>query len=477
MNDAYHHDHNRGAYNRDVWLDNLHPDDHDRVVAGLMRVVEGTEVRWKDEYRFVRGRNGGIASVMDRGFVIRDVHGKAVRMIGSMTDMSVQRDLEERLRQSKRLQAVGQLTGGIAHDFNNLLTVILGNAELISDQLHDNPALRALADMTATAAERGAELTGRLLAFASKQSLAPVATNVNLLIKGMDGLLRRTLPANIRLQYEAAENLGAVLIDHGQLENALLNLVINGRDAMPGGGLLRVTTSVIWTAPAPVASLLEGSVELAPIAYTVVSVADCGTGMTKDVLERAFDPFFTTKGPDKGSGLGLSMVYGFARQSGGYAAIRSVEGEGTTVSLYLPSIGHDAVTAKIQAASPAPVHGTAHILLVEDDTLVLEYASSLLRSLGYRVSSAANGPSALAALAELDEVDLLLTDIVMPGGLTGYELAKQAQELQPNLKVLFTSGYSGNVPNKLPGPQSSSIVLQKPYRRAELALRVRAALE
>jgi signal transduction histidine kinase/ActR/RegA family two-component response regulator len=426
----------------------------------------------------MRGDNGGVASVMDRGFVIRDASGTAVRMIGSMTDMSIQRDLEDRLRQSTRLQAVGQLTGGIAHDFNNLLTVILGNAELLSDRLKDDPTLRAVADMTASAAERGASLTSRLLAFASKQSLAPVRTDVNPLIRGMDGLLRRTLSASISLQLNLEEGLGTVLIDHGQLENALLNLVINGRDAMPDGGLLRVATSLVWAAPARSDNLPgKGDEDTGPKAYVVVSVADSGTGMSRDVADRAFDPFFTTKGHDKGSGLGLSMVYGFARQSGGHAEIRSLEGQGTTVSLFLPRADLDRVAPQTQATAVEPVHGKSHILLVEDDPLVLEYASSQLESLGYSVTTAINGRAALALLAQLHDVDLLLTDIVMPGGLTGYDLARMAAEVRPDLKVLFTSGYSEHASDSLPGQRSTAALLSKPYRRAELALRVKVALD
>jgi CheY-like chemotaxis protein len=199
--------------------------------------------------------------------------------------------------------------------------------------------------------------------------------------------------------------------------------------------------------------------------------------MSRDVADRAFDPFFTTKGLDKGSGLGLSMVYGFARQSGGHAEIRSVEGQGTTVSLFLPRADLDRVAPQTQATAVEPVHGTSHILLVEDDPLVLEYASSQLESLGYRVTTAINGRSALALLAQLHDVDLLLTDIVMPGGLTGYDLARMAAEVRPDLKVLFTSGYSEHASDSLPGQRSTAALLSKPYRRAELALRVKVALD
>jgi PAS domain S-box-containing protein len=459
---------NRG----DLWEEGLHPDDRERVPAGLLRVVNSEGSRWEDEYRFIRG-DGTVAEVMDRGFIIRAENGTATRVIGSMTDLSRQRDLEARLRQSQRLEAVGQLTGGIAHDFNNLLTVILGNAEVLSEGLPDRPELKKLADMTVTAAERGSGLTRRLLAFASQQSLDPKALDVNVLILGMKGMLVRTLSANIDVKYNLGENLWTVKVDPGQLENAILNLVINSRDALPNGGNIVVTTSNI-TADDRQNIHLSG---LASTEFVKVSVSDDGTGMPPEVAERAFDPFFTTKNIDKGNGLGLSMVYGFSRQSGGVTTLTSVYGVGSTVKLYLPRTEALIESVKPPPTSIAQVKGTAHILLVEDDAMVMEYAFAQLISLGYRVSTAKDGEEALAVLKKLDNVDLLFSDVIMPGRLNGFDLAVEAQKQRPGLKILLTSGYSQSNMLDSRGELGHISLLNKPYRRAELATCIESVLE
>jgi len=457
---------------RDVWLEGLHPDDRHRVPESLMRCVNSGGTRWEEEYRFIRG-DGTIAEVMDRGFVIREEDGKAVRVIGSMTDMSKQRDLEARLRQSQRLEAVGQLTGGIAHDFNNLLTVILGNAEVLIESLSQQPELRKLADMTAAAAERGSGLTRRLLAFASQQSLEPEALDVNGLIVRMEGMLSHTLSANIRVQYCLGADIWTVLVDPGQLENAILNLVINSRDALPDGGVLSVSTSNATAADC--LNLRLG--DLASDEFVKVSVSDNGTGMPPEIAERAFDPFFTTKNLDKGSGLGLSMVYGFARQSGGMASLNSVQGKGTTVSLFLPRTNMMVETDQIPPSGAVPGTGTGHILLVEDDAMVMEYASAQLASLGYRVTTAMNGEAALDILKTVDDIDLLFSDVIMPGQLSGFDLAAEARKQRPGLKILLTSGYSQLTASASNGEFGNTAILNKPYGRAELAVRITAALE
>lgn len=456
----------------DVWVEGLHPEDRDRVEASLMHVVNGGRSRWEEEYRFVRG-NGTIAEVIDRAFVIRDDDGKATRVIGSMTDLSRQRDLEARLRQSQRLEAVGQLTGGIAHDFNNLLTVILGNAEVLSESLPNQPELRNLADVTTAAAERGSELTRRLLAFASQQSLEPKASDMNGLILGMKGMLGHTLPTNISVKYNLAPDLWTVLVDPGQLENAILNLVINSRDALPNGGILSITTSNVTSDECQ--GVLVGNLSSNEIAK--VSISDTGTGMPPKVAERAFDPFFTTKHMDKGSGLGLSMVYGFAKQSGGLAILNSVQDEGTTVSLYLPRTSTAVDNVGLSPSPALTVQGTAHILLVEDDAMVMEYASAQLASLGYRVTTAMDGDEALNILKTLDDVDLLFSDVIMPGRLNGFDLAVEAKKQRPGLRILLTSGYNQSNMSDAAGMSGDIPVLHKPYRRAELAERINAALE
>jgi signal transduction histidine kinase/CheY-like chemotaxis protein len=437
-----------------------------------MRVVNSEGSRWEDEYRFIRG-DGTIAEVIDRAFVIRDDNGKATRVIGSMTDLSKQRDLEARLRQSQRLEAVGQLTGGIAHDFNNLLTVIMGSAEILSESLPDQPELRKLPDVTVAAADRGSNLTRRLLAFASQQSLDPKAVDVTKLILGMEGMLDRTLSANIDVKYDLGADLWMVLVDSGQLENAILNLVINARDAMPKGGTLSVVTSNVTSdeCQGVIVGVLPSS------QFVKVSISDNGTGMSPDVAQRAFDPFFTTKEIEKGSGLGLSMVYGFAKQSGGLSILKSVYGEGTTVSLYLPGTTMAAYNVERSQSIAPSAKEMAHILLVEDDAMVMEYVSAQLASLGYRVTSARNGDEAMDILKKLDDVDLLFSDVVMPGRLNGFDLAVEAKKQRPGVKILLTSGYSQIDKSHANEELGKTSVLNKPYRRAELAARIKAALE
>jgi len=437
-----------------------------------MHVVDSDDSRWEDEYRFIRG-DGTVAEVIDRAFVIRDDDGKATRVIGSMTDLSKQRDLEARLRQAQRLEAVGQLTGGIAHDFNNLLTVILGSAEVLSESLPDQPELRKLAEVTIAAAERGSELTRRLLAFASQQSLTPKAVDVNGLIRGMDGLFGRTMSANIDVKYDLGADLWTVLVDPNQLENAILNLLINSRDALPNGGDIGVTTSNVTASDCEDDRL--GGLPLSE--FVSISISDDGAGMPPDIAGRAFDPFFTTKSIEKGSGLGLSMVYGFSKQSGGLTILNSVHDVGTTVTLYLPRTYDVVENGELSPGPGLTAKGTAHILLVEDDALVMEYTSAQLVSLGYRVTTAMDGDTALEIIKERDDIDLLFSDIMMPGRLNGYDLAIEARKQRPPLKILLTSGYNQSGMPHAFGELGNISVLNKPYRRDELARQIKAVLE
>ncbi|TXL68776.1 PAS domain-containing hybrid sensor histidine kinase/response regulator [Zeimonas arvi] len=454
------------------WLGRIHPDDRPRVSAGIHAAMDGVATTWADEYRFVRA-DGRYATVADRGFVIRDGAGKAVRMLGSMTDITERRELDERLRQSQRLEAIGQLTGGIAHDFNNLLTVIIGNSEMLCEELADQPSRKQLADMTAAAAERGAELTNRLLAFARRQPLEPRPIDVNRLVAGMDGLLRRTLSEDIEIEFVRAAGLWIAEVDGAQLESALLNLVINARDAMPDGGRLTIETGN--------ASLDEEYAamhgELVPGQYVMVSVSDTGTGMPPDVVARAFDPFFTTKEAGKGSGLGLSMVYGFVKQSGGHVRIYSEQGEGTTARLYLPRVKAGSIDQPAPARGAGVIGGGEHILVVEDDDLVREHLIAQLRGLGYRVTGASAGRAALAELERNADIDLLFTDVVMPGGMNGRQLADTARARWPALKVLFTSGYTENAIVHHGRLDRGVHLLSKPYRRGELAAKLRRVLD
>ncbi|NYS26580.1 PAS domain S-box protein [Rhodobacteraceae bacterium 2376] len=456
----------------DSWKNRLHPDDRDAAVASVDTLIAGSDDFWSGEYRF-RHAEGHYLTVFDRSFVIRDAEGTAIRMLGSMIDVTSQREMENRLRQSQKLEAVGQLTGGVAHDFNNLLTVILGNAELLASELGDQAQLRALAEMTATAAERGAELTNRLLAFSRKQALDPRVLDVSGQVQSMEDLLRRALPESIDIRIVRAAGLWQAEIDASQLEAALLNLALNARDAMPDGGHLTIEMAnaaldddYVTTEPG-----------LAPGQYVKISVTDTGEGMAPEVLDHVFEPFFTTKEVGKGSGLGLSMVHGFVKQSRGHVRVYSEPGEGTCVKLYFPrSDGMDAQPESDSAGSQI-VGGGESILVVEDDPMVREHLVASLIGLGYKVEAAETGPQALELLQDLPGLDLLFTDIVLPGGMSGRNLADEARALRPTLKVLFTSGYSENAIAHHGRLDPGVELLSKPYRREQLATKVRKVLD
>jgi PAS domain S-box-containing protein len=387
-------------------------------------------------------------------------------------DVTEQREMEQRLRQSQRLESVGQLTGGIAHDFNNLLTVIIGNAEMLSIRLESDDTLRPLAELTLAAAERGADLTHRLLAFARRQPLEPKTVDVNLLLGNMDALLRRTLGEQIELRWVGAKRLCKAFVDGSQLEGAVLNLCINARDSMPKGGHITVETANVTLDDA----YADKHLEVTPGEYVMVAVSDIGSGMTPDILARAFEPFFTTKGQGQGSGLGLSMVHGFIKQSGGHVKIYTEVGHGTTVKLYLPR-ARDGVPVTQQAKDGPVTGGTERILVVEDDDHVREFAAGQLKDLGYKITIARDGNEALAILKQNANFDLLFTDVVMPGGMKGPELAAEARKLNPALRVLYTSGYTENAIVHHGRVDPGIHLLNKPYRRHDLALRIRRVLE
>ncbi|MCA1780011.1 MAG: response regulator [Xanthomonadaceae bacterium] len=382
------------------------------------------------------------------------------------------RRLRDALARSQRLQAVGSLTGGIAHDFNNLLTVIQGNAELLCDMYTDHdPEAAELAGMIDSAAQRGAALTHRLLAFARRQALEPRAVDVNRLIEDMRGLLQRTLGAQVALELKLGDDLWPALVDPAQLETGLLNLIVNARDAMPEGGRLTLETANV----ALDADFAETRHEVTPGDFVRVTVSDTGTGMASEVLERAFEPFFTTKPKDRGTGLGLSMVYGFVKQSAGHVAVYSEPDQGCTVRLYLPRAREAAARVEKPGIASIP-RGGAHVLLVEDDDLVRRYTRDQLAALGYRVQAAADGFEAQSILKSDQAFNLLLTDIVMPGGMSGRDLATIAVELQPGLKVLYMSGYTENAIVHHGRLDPGVSLLSKPFRRADLARKVQEVL-
>lgn len=388
-------------------------------------------------------------------------------------DVTRRKEIDERLRQSQKMDAIGQLTGGVAHDFNNLLTVILGHADDLVEFLADGPPeVREEAAAILAAGERAAELTHRLLAFARRQPLRPRTTAVDELVAGMEGLMRRTLGENINIQLTAAADLWEAVVDPNELENALLNIAINARDAMPEGGRLTIETSNVVVDEAYAA---ENQIE--PGSYIVLAVSDTGEGMSPETLSRVFDPFFTTKPHGKGSGLGLSMVYGFARQTGGHVKIYSELGQGTTVRLYIPRAAADAV-AEQPPPPPAPVpRGTERILVVEDDEPVRHHTVASLRSLGYTVEACSNGPEALTLLDAGASFDLLLTDVVLSDTMSGKAVAEAAANRLPELKILYMSGYTANAIVHHGRLDEGVMLLSKPFRRAELAQKVREAIE
>jgi signal transduction histidine kinase/CheY-like chemotaxis protein len=380
-------------------------------------------------------------------------------------------DLNQKLSQSQKMEAMGQLTGGVAHDFNNLLTVILGNAEHLADSLAGDKELHRIAGDIATAAERGSDLTRSLLAFARKQPLRPRDIDIAGKILDMEPLLRRTLGGHIECTFALEPDLWMTSVDPGQLATALLNLVLNARDALPDGGKLTVEARNTSLGD----SDLDVNGEPRPGDYVMVAVTDTGTGMTAEVASRAFEPFFTTKEVGKGTGLGLSMVYGFVRQSGGLVQMQSEPGHGSVVRLFFPRLATPPSEQPLPAELTTAPDGSETILVVEDDDMVLAYVESELKALGYNVITRSNGPSALELLRQPGNIHLLFTDVVMPGGMFGPELARQALQLRPELKVLFTSGYTQN-PVKTPDGVGDARILAKPFRRKDLAAMLRSAL-
>ncbi|PQO22922.1 hypothetical protein C2I36_10605 [Rhodobacteraceae bacterium WD3A24] len=472
MEATFGYDPSRVYRGPEAWDLRIHPEDRARVTADFGRMLRGSRSSWEDEYRYLRA-DGTVAHVVDRCFIMRDETGRAVRVLGSMTDVTERKMAEQRRRQSQKMEAIGQLTGGVSHDMNNLLTVILGNAEILSDELADRPRLLGMVDSTIAAAERGAQLTHRLLAFARQQPLVPKPVDVNTLVAGMESLLRRTLQVTIEVAFSLSDDLWISNVDPGQLELGLLNIALNAQDAMPDGGHLTIETANARLDRGYAAS----HIEVEPGEYVTIAISDTGSGMTPEVRDRAFDPFFTTKGSGKGTGLGLSMVYGLAKQSGGHAKIYSEPGEGTTVKLYLPRTeGGDAQVPE-PLARPDIAGGDEHILVVEDDDSVRAHLTSLLRELGYRVTSAGKGPEALEILRQAPDIDLLFTDIVIPGGMNGRELAEAATALRPEMRVLFTSGYTENAIIHRGRLDEGLNFLGKPYRRQELARKLREVLD
>jgi len=479
------------------WLGQIHPEDRARIDASIHAVIDADGTDWTAEYRFRRA-DGSYADVLDRGYVIRDEEGVAIRMIGAMLDLSPHKELErqllrdkaglqqtvvettadrdraeEALRQAQKMEAVGQLTGGLAHDFNNLLAGISGALEMMQVRIRQGRTgeLERYAEVAQASVKRAAAVTHRLLAFSRRQTLDPRAVDPNRLVTGMADLIRRTVGPGTEVEIAAAPGLWATMVDPNQLENALLNLCINARDAMPGGGRITIRTEncSFDARDAPAVELVAGD-------YVALRVGDTGTGMTEEVAARAFDPFYTTKPLGEGTGLGLSMIYGFARQSGGQVRIATEIGRGTTMSIYLPR--HCGAAEAPAGIAPAPgltAHaGTAaSVLVVDDEAAVRMLVGEVVAEIGSTAIEAADGPQAMAILDGGAAIDLLITDIGLPGAMNGRQIADAARATRPGLKVLFITGYAEHSvlgPGRLP---PNTALLTKPFTIDALGARIR----
>ncbi len=417
-------------------------------------------------------RHKGLRSFATKMMPVAGEHGRPHYLLGFSEDITERKRFEEQLRQAQKLDAVAQLTGGVAHDFNNLLAIVIGNADLLLEAVKDHPQQSDLVNAILNGALRGAELTHRLLAFARRQPLQPQVFDLNERVPDMVAMLRRTLGETIQIAVKLGEGLWSTRADPSKVEDALVSLAINARDAMPEGGKLTVETANVHLDASHGAEAGSGD-------FVVLSLTDTGAGMAPEIVAQATEPFFSTKETGAGTGLGLSMIHGFVRQSGGHMKILSEVGYGTTVALYLPRVESESAAPRVErplfAAMP---RGHESILLVEDNPNVRKTAAWLLLDLGYKVREAPSGPAAMSILAGAEEFDLLFTDIVMPEGMSGYQLAEAARALRPGMKVLYTTGYSKLEPteedDELANTQN---MIRKPYRKQELAQKVRAALE
>ncbi len=446
--------------------DVAHVDDRDLLIDAIDRTVESSQVI---ETRCVTYA-GIVTWARIRLTLLSTPDQQDPLLLVMAEDVTREMLVAAELRQAQKMDAIGQLTGGIAHDFNNLLGVIIGNVEFLLDVVRHDDDHVELAQEILNSALSGADLTRRLLAFARRQSLQPRRINLNAYLPNHIAIVRRLLGETIQVTTALAVDLWPTRADPSQVGDALLNLAINSRDAMPHGGNLMVETANAHLERDQVDAQITGD-------YVVLTVTDTGTGMPPELLERVMEPFFTTKAPGVGSGLGLSMIYGFAKQSGGHLAIDSEPGHGTTVRLYLPRAPGAVPSPSDVGPDMSLPAGHEAILLVDDNAEMRTVTRRHLASLGYQVCEAASGPAALAILQHDNSFDLLFTDVVMPDGMTGYQLAAVAQQLRPELRVLFTTGYARSMSGSDPVTVYPGAMLRKPYRKQELATKIRAVLE
>jgi len=451
------------------WLEMLHPDERDAVAAAWFRAqAEGRPARLEFRARTSAGRYRWCVC---HAVPVKDARGVVTEWVGNLVDVQDEREAREALQRREKLEAVGLLTAGVAHDFNNLLTVITAGAETLVDRLPAGDPLRSEAELALHAADRGAQLVKQLLTICRQQPLSPRTVDVREALDVLAVLVRRTLASNIDVVVRQRDEPLYCEADPAQLDSVLLNLCINARDAMSAGGALLLEAERVHFTEEAAAHL-----DLRPGPHVMIAVRDTGTGMSADTIERALDPFFTTKPPGSGSGLGLSMAYGFVKQSGGHLAIASTPGQGSTIRMYFPAADTPQPCRDVECAShPSPTAGAA-VLLVEDDPLVRAQVAAQLRLLGYSVTAAPDGRSALDVLATRDDLKLVMTDVAMPGGMDGLELAARAAQLRPDLPVLLTSGYTDDLILREGRLARSAVFLAKPYRRSQLADAVERAL-
>ena len=457
-------------WSRQTFLDHVHVEDRD---AAAKTFAEAVETGTLDLQCRIRRADGGIRWVEIKGRVEYGPGRQPIRMAGIVVDATDHHLTEDALRQAQKMEAIGQLTGGVAHDFNNLLTVIVGGLDMLIRRPQDTARVLRLSQAAMTAAKRGEQLTQQLLAFSRRQMLRPATLNPNRLLLDFEALAKRAAGESIVLTLDLDPRVDPIRIDAAQFESAILNLIVNARDAMPQGGSIRVKSRNIHLDSAFVSG--KG---LSPGPYVLVAVEDDGTGIEAETLARVFEPFFTTKDVGKGSGLGLSQVYGFTKSAGGHVVLESQVGEGTSVQLFFPRSGDAEIEEDRSGSGKVPLRRASAgetVLLVEDDEQVLGMAVESLEELRYVVVTARNAAEALDHLAGPARIDIMFSDVVMPGGMNGAQLASEARRLRPDLKVLLTSGYvSAQSEDEV--LDSELPVLTKPYQRDELAQKLRLVL-
>jgi PAS domain S-box-containing protein len=459
------------------WEERIHPSDRTRIAANLRGALAGNAEHWSGEYRFRRA-DGRYLQLLERALIIRDLDHKAVRVVGSLMDVTARKQLHDQLTRSQKMEAFGQLAGGVAHDFNNFLTTILGYSDLVLDEIGAKGAVASHVAEIRKAAGRASNLAGQLLAFSRKQALEPHVVEVNSLIVNLERSLLRLLGDNITVvSHLHREKDGAhIKVDSGQLTQIILNLAVNARDAMPNGGRLTLVTTVAQLNEDQ--ESLPGHGELGAGEYVVISVIDTGVGMSEEVKAHLFEPFFTTKDERGSSGLGLATSYGIVRQSGGHIRIESELGLGTTVQIFLPRVpAPPPPPYKKRAAQNLPT-GAETILVLEDDISVRHLSVRILRNLGYEVIEAANGDDAQRQFTQRagKNIDLLLTDMVMPE-MSGRYFADWLRKASPKTKVVFVSGYLAESLHPGDRIEHGMFFLPKPFDPEQLATTIRHALD